>query len=130
MQGLAVQQPVCGTRSLKPIEGAACRGRHRVRVSSHVQQTIAIENNESFNAPSRRAALAALVASIAAAAASPAAAAAAAAADGDDDADDFQADFYTRWPYAQPSDILPWVRAKAAPGDAAAVLSALDEWAT
>ncbi|KIZ04830.1 Catechol O-methyltransferase [Monoraphidium neglectum] len=30
----------------------------------------------------------------------------------------------------QPSDILPWVRAKAAPGDAAAVLSALDEWAT
>jgi hypothetical protein len=38
-------------------------------------------------------------------------------------------DFYARWPYMQPADILPFIRQQAAPGDAAAVLAAMDEWA-
>ena len=34
--------------------------------------------------------------------------------------------FFQRWPYIQPSDILPYVRAHATQGDAAAVLAALE----
>ena len=51
------------------------------------------------------------------------------AADSAADADADAADFYQRWPYQKPSDILPWIRARAAPGDAAAVLAAMDAWA-
>ncbi|KAI8477065.1 MAG: hypothetical protein J3K34DRAFT_516032 [Monoraphidium minutum] len=85
--------------------------------------------------PSRRAALAALAAALAAAAAAGAAPAACAATEAaaamgaaDGSADDDSAEFYTQWP-ARPADILPWIRAKAAPGDAAAVLGAMDAWA-
>lgn len=46
----------------------------------------------------------------------------------DNEADELP-NFYARWPYVKPSDILPWVKANAAPGDADAVLAALDEWA-
>jgi hypothetical protein len=48
---------------------------------------------------------------------SPAAAAAAAGRD---------PSFYAQWPYAEPSDILPFIRASAAPGDAQGVLDAMD----
>lgn len=34
--------------------------------------------------------------------------------------------FYAQWPYAQPSDILPYIQQQAAPGDAQAVLDAMD----
>lgn len=80
----------------------------------------------------RRTLLTALAAAAAGGALRPPAAAAAQAAlaaAGLDDDDD-PGSFYTRWPYAQPSDVLPWVKAKAARGDAQAVLDALDEWAT
>ena len=60
----------------------------------------------------------------------PAATAAAVTAAAKDDDEGEAESFYTRWPYAQPSDILPWVRAKAWRGDTQAVLDALDEWAT
>lgn len=36
--------------------------------------------------------------------------------------------FYARWPYTQPADALPFVRAHVPPGDAAAALAALDVW--
>lgn len=36
-------------------------------------------------------------------------------------------DFYASWPYATPNDIIPFVRQRAAPGDAQAVLDAMDE---
>ena len=36
--------------------------------------------------------------------------------------------FYGRWSYAEPADIVPFVEATAARGDAAAVLKAMDEF--
>ncbi len=47
-----------------------------------------------------------------------------------EDDDGGSADFYSRWPYVVPSDILPFIRERAAPGDSDAVLAAMDEWAT
>ena len=38
--------------------------------------------------------------------------------------------FYQRWPYVVPADILPYLRAHAAQGDASAVLSALEAFST
>jgi hypothetical protein len=34
--------------------------------------------------------------------------------------------FYATWPYAQPADILPFIQQAAQPGDAQAVLDAMD----
>jgi hypothetical protein len=34
--------------------------------------------------------------------------------------------FYASWPYATPADILPYIQQQAAPGDAQAVLDAMD----
>lgn len=39
------------------------------------------------------------------------------------------ASFYSEWPYAKPSDVLPFVRATAPQGDVQAVLDALDSFA-
>jgi len=39
-------------------------------------------------------------------------------------------DFYQRWPYVEPADILPYLRAHASQGDAAAVLAALEAFST
>jgi hypothetical protein len=77
----------------------------------------------------RRAVLAALATAPAAAAwrAPPARGAAAPAAPVEEEA---AGDFYVRWPYAQPSDILPFIRQHATEGDADTVLAALEEWAT
>lgn len=82
------------------------------------------------SAPSRRRALLLAAPAAAAAALTTAArAAAAAAAAGADDEEDAAASFYQRWPYQRPADILPFVRARAARGDAGAVLAALEEFA-
>lgn len=37
--------------------------------------------------------------------------------------------FYNDWPYLTPSDILPYLRATANPGDIDSVLSAIDRFA-
>lgn len=37
--------------------------------------------------------------------------------------------FYSQWPYLQPADILPFLRATATPGDIDSVLHAIDEFA-
>ena len=42
----------------------------------------------------------------------------------------FAEDFYQRWPLVQPSDVLPFIRASAKQGDAEAVVTALDVWAS
>ncbi|KAL4443450.1 hypothetical protein ABPG75_011187 [Micractinium tetrahymenae] len=57
----------------------------------------------------------------------PAAAAAAAAAAAFDEGS--KASFYAEWPYVSPSDILPFLRAAATPGDADSVLAAIDRFA-
>lgn len=45
-------------------------------------------------------------------------------------ADAESSSFYARWPYVEPADLLPFVRASATRGDSASVLAALDEFAT
>lgn len=40
------------------------------------------------------------------------------------------AEFYSRFPYVQPADILPYLRAAATPGDVDSVLRAIDEFAS
>jgi hypothetical protein len=40
------------------------------------------------------------------------------------------AEFYMKWRYAQPSDILPYIYASAKQGDADAILKAMDEFGT
>ena len=44
--------------------------------------------------------------------------------------EDDSAAFFSRWPYRTPSDILPYIQAHAAPGDAQAVLDAMDTFAS
>lgn len=40
-----------------------------------------------------------------------------------------KASFYAEWPYVSPSDILPYLRATATPGDVDSVLAAIDRFA-
>jgi hypothetical protein len=40
-----------------------------------------------------------------------------------------KASFYSEYPYIQPSDILPFLRDKATPGDMSSVLAAIDDFA-
>jgi hypothetical protein len=55
---------------------------------------------------------------------------------GDEDAgedgstSDFDASFYSKWPYVQPADILPYLRATARRGDPDSVLAAIDTFAS
>ena len=40
-----------------------------------------------------------------------------------------KASFYSEYPYIQPSDILPYLRDRATPGDVSSVLAAIDDFA-
>ena len=46
------------------------------------------------------------------------------------EADPSGAAFYQKWPYVQPSDILPYLDSHSTAGDAASVLAALESWST
>jgi len=82
--------------------------------------------HQATGADTSRRALIAVVGSAAAATLLPPPLTAAAA---ETDSGTADSSFYATWPYIKPSDILPFIRQRAAPNDAQSVLDALDEFA-
>lgn len=106
---------------------ASCAPRQRPpRFTVYAYQT-SVDNAAADNAAAkpllsrRQAAAASLLAAVTWAAPHPSGAAAAA-----DEAS--KASFYAEWPYVSPSDILPFLRANATPGDIDSVLAAIDRF--
>lgn len=42
----------------------------------------------------------------------------------------FNGDFYSQWPYRGPMDVVPYVKSRSRPGEAAEVLKAIDDFST